>query len=254
MVLFRYFAAVLPAVTAILVLSALTVWPAALAALIVGWLAVAALTFAFLGGQEAKTSNYWQLVLPPALLFLSAVGFELLSEAAAVHLAVAISVSALILCYSWNLYLFLHQPLRYTARTLERLAILSNLSSVFLGGAALFGLRLFLSLPAWKLSLAVLLGGALLFGQSFRSAKLPSRPAFAYLLIFSFLMFQLSVALISLPILYTVSGAVLTLAFYVFLGIGRHLLGGTYAAGIGRRYALITAFCLVLVLGTARWS
>lgn len=254
MVLLRYLASILPSLAAIGAFLASAAWPREFNLIVGSWLLVLAAAHLFLGGGEARRLRHWYSALPAVALFVSSLGFVLFSESAAARLAVIFSVSMILAASYWSFYLYLHQPLRYTARSLEHLTFLSNVLSVFFGSVTLFGLRLYLSLAVWRLSLIVLFSSALLLALSFWAAKLKFKESFPLIVIFTLLLTELIVALTGLPIGEIVSGAVVALIFYTFAGVGRHVLSGTFTARIGGRFGAITGSGVLLVLITAQWS
>lgn len=254
MVLFRYFATFLPALSAVLAFEYLFFSPSALFFLIIGWVVVVFFVGLFLGKAEAWTFSFWQFVIPPLTIFLSAILYSLFLENALLRHAVALLVSLYIAVVFWSMYVYLYQPLRYQANSLEHLSHVCNLFTMFFATVSLFGFRLFLGLPAWVLAFGIFALSALLIEQSFWVSKLKPRDTMPYVFVFPFLLTELAVAVMGLPVTSVVSGAAVTLAYYAFLGLSRTVLRGTYTKAVGQRYAIISLIGICLLFVTARWS
>ncbi len=254
MVLLRYFAAFFPAIAAFLTFEALFRFPQHVFTLLLAWLAVFAAAHIFLGRGEARTFGHWQFAIPSAMLIVSGAAYALFLESPLLRQALAIFLPLLIGVVFWNVYLFLHQPLRYQANSLEHLSLLANLLTMFFSVTSLFGLRLFLGIPAWILALSVFALGVVLVQQSFWVSKISHQDAKPYLLLIPFVLVQFVVALMGLPVTHAVSGAATAIVYYLFLGMTRAVLRKTYTPHIGRRYALIAVIGMVLLFATAQWS
>ncbi len=254
MALLRYLAILVPAVAALAAFKLIFSFPALVIPIVIGWSVLSLTAHYFLGGKEARSAAHWRFAVPPAMIFIAAAAYSLLIESAVFRPLLAVGVSALLFVVYWNIYLFYYQPLRYQANALEHLSMLGNLLAVYFGAVSLFGLRLFLGLHAWEIALAVVVGSALLVEQSFWVSKLPFDRTRPYVFLLPFLLLELAAALFILPLTHTVSGAIFTIVYYVLLGITRGILRGTYSPGTAKKYAVIAATGLVLVLATARWS
>lgn len=254
MVLLRYFAAFFPAIAAFFAFEALFRFPQQVFVILGLWLAVFAAAHAFLGHKEKHTFARWQFAIPSATLIVSGSAYALFLESSLLRQGLAFFLPLLVGVVFWNVYLFLYQPLRYQANSLEHLSLLANLLTMFFSVTSLFGLRLFLSTPAWVLALAVFVLGGMLVQQSFWVSKISHQDAKPYLLLIPFVLVQFVVALMGLPVTHAVSGAATAIVYYIFLGMTRAVLRKTYTPQIGKRYAFIAVIGMVLLLTTAQWS
>jgi hypothetical protein len=178
----------------------------------------------------------------------------LLIETPSVRHLLALAMAALLAGVYWNLYIFIHQPVRYQPHSLEHLSILCNLLAVFFGATSLYGLRLYLGLDPYAMTALAFFGSAILVQQSFWVSKLKFADTAPFLFITPLLLTELSAALYGLPVVHMVSGAAFTLAYYGLLGTVRRSLRGTWTRNAGLRYAIVTFLGLIAVLVTARWS
>jgi hypothetical protein len=254
MVLLRYLAVFFPALSAFLMFEVLFRFPQQVFLLLGVWLAIFVAAHIFLGRGEARTFAHWQFAIPSAVLVLSGAAYALFLESPLLRQGLALFLPFLVGVVFWNVYLFLYQPLRYQANSLEHLSLLANLLTMFFGVTSLFGLRLFLSIPAWTLALAVFVLSALLVQQSFWVSKISHIDAKPYLLLIPFVLMQFVVALMGLPVTHAVSGAATAIVYYIFLGMTRAILRKTYTPRAGLRYASIAVLGMALLFATAQWS
>ncbi len=254
MVLLRYLVSFLPAIGSFLAFETIFAVPRALPFALGSWFVLLVVCHAFLGRREARSWRHWQFAIPPVFLFLSAATAVLLLETAVVRTLIALVVSLLVGAVSWNVYLYLYQPIRYVPSSLEHQSALCDLLAVCFGSMAVFGFRLYLGLPAWGLASAVFVWSVVLVQQAFWVAKIPSRAAAPFAVAIPLLLTELAVALAALPVTYVVAGATLAAACYAFLGMTRRVLRNAYRPAVGRRYAVIGLGSVIALLATARWS
>lgn len=254
MVLLRYLATIIPGVAAFIVFELLFAHPNAVYMLLASWFGIFLATHLFLVGGESRRDVRWQFALPSIALFLSVAIYSLFAESGIARHALAFGTAAFLNMVTWNVYVFLYQPLRYQTNALEYLSHIGNLFTVFFATTSIYGFRLFLGIPAGVVALSVGVLTGLLLQQSFWVSKLGGKNARPYIFLIPFLLVELSVALIALPVIPLVAGAVVTIAYYALLGLARSVLRDAFTPSVGRRYILISMLGIFLLFLTAQWS
>jgi hypothetical protein len=253
MVLLRYIATVIPALSAAAALELVFAFPRQIIFWGLAWLIITLVVHALLCGREIRSPSFWQFAIPPITLFVTAAAYSLLIQSPVVRHLLAIVLAVLLFAIYWNLYIFIYQPVRYLPHSLEHLSVLCNLLAVFFGATGLFGLRTYLGLNALTIVALAFAGSALLVQQSFWVSKLKFRDTAPYLLIIPLLESEAAAALYGLPVGYATSGAVFTLSYYCLLGMVRRSLRGTYTRASAWRYAIVTLGGVALVFFSAKW-
>lgn len=254
MVLLRYLATMIPGVAALVILEILFANPTAVYALLASWLVIFLITHLFLVAGESRRDIRWQFALPSIALFLSVAMYALFAESGVTRHVLAILTAIFLNLVTWNVYVFLYQPLRYQTNALEYLSHIGNLFTVFFATVSIYGFRLFLGLPAWIVAVSVGVLTGLLLQQSFWVSKLAGKNTRPYIFVIPFLLVELSVALLALPVVPLVAGAVLTVTYYAFLGLSRSVLRNAFSCSVGQRYMLISLLGIFLLFLTAQWS
>lgn len=206
-----------------------------------------------LAGFRFREPERWFLVGIPAALVVSAYAVALFLESDASKLALATTVALLVFFFAEHLFAFLHLPAAYQLHALEHVSLVVNAVTMFFAATSLFGLRLFLSLPLWVLSAACFVVSLFLLAATFWVCKVGTNRLRPYALGGALMLTELFLAMSFLPTGFFTNAALLTIFFYLYLGISRAHVLSKLSRPVARRYASVSIFLTILILATARW-
>lgn len=200
------------------------------------------------------SKDLWNLLALPIVFMLGnvAVAMIVINDSAYNGLAI-FSGLALYLLY-WQYYLYLNAPFQYQPYSLENLSWYLSLFCAFCLASAGFGALILLQFNLWIILVALII---LFFGLTysfFWLHKVPWRESRLSILIILLLVVELFIALSFLPIGYYVSGLLLAVAYYLFLGLSQ--LNATDPGNIKRAaaYLFVAGAVVILILLTAKWQ
>lgn len=190
----------------------------------------------------------------PLVLLGSGMFFYLFLDDLLLHRVVSIGVAFLVWFYYDNVYTFLHRVQSYQPFALQNIANYILLVSSFFFAAGLFGIRVFLQTPLALLVAVFAVGTALMITIQYWTYKVPVRTSLLYSAGVVLMLVELFLVIYYLPTGYEVNGALVAVFFYVLSNLTRlHLIGALKPSGV-RRYMIIGASMVVLVLLTAQWT
>jgi len=200
-----------------------------------------------------RTFAFWNLLGTPVLYLLATFGLLLLMENPLFALLLAIVCILLVTLFYEYVFQYIHLPARYQPFSIEYLSLLLNVLTVFSLSSVAYGLLLLVQAPLFLLSLLfLLLAFFILYGTLIVSKAEESR-ARPYALSGAVLTTEVFVALAFLPSgLYT-NAVLITLFFYFFLGLTRARVIGKLSASVLRRYLIVAAVLLLIVLASTNW-
>ncbi|HBR80699.1 MAG: hypothetical protein UX09_C0046G0015 [Candidatus Uhrbacteria bacterium GW2011_GWE2_45_35] len=201
-----------------------------------------------------KKIDAWILLGIPFLLAVSSFFLLLFLEGNGMKILVITLATCLIWLFAENLFTYLHLPAAYQVNALEYLSLVVNVVSVYFFTTALFAVRLFLSAPLWKLVPFFALFVFALTAATFWVCKIEKEKVLVNSLGGTILFCELFVVFSFLPASFFSNAGLLTLFFYLFLGIVRSQLLEKLNKIVLRRY-LVTVFIIaLLIVWTARWT
>lgn len=164
-------------------------------------------------------------------------------------------ISAAIVWWLWleQLYRFHYQPNQYVPFSVANVtSLVTVLTSFFLISAA-FAFKLFLGYPIWAMTVITAGAGFLFTIEMIWSEKLSPWRYWIMPITIALLTAELFWTLSYLPSSYLVNGFLLTVMLYVIVNLGRFRMKQELQPVIVRRYLLISALVVLLVVATARW-
>ena len=228
-------------------------FPDRILTILVGGLVVFGLVFAWFIPEPKRSWPFWAFWLTGVLFYLSAVVLFLFFE----HefsknlLAAVAAVGALF--YIGHLRLYLFEPSRYRPYSVERMSSVIYLLTAFFAAASGFGFILLVQAPLWALTPVMFLLYFFLCSGTLWVSKIemPTRAVFS--IIGGLVLMELFVVVSFLPSGYITNAAIVTLAFYVFLGLTRALFQGRLTKSVVLRYLGFSILLLLGILLTAQW-
>lgn len=217
-------------------------------------LAVFFILLKFLVRRPWRGAEFWIFVGTPFFFVASSLVLLLFLESAGMKVLVITLSTFLVWLFSENLFIYQYLPNNYQVNALEYLASVINVVCVYFFTAALFALHVFLNLPLW---LTAPFSALVFFVAIFSSlwlAKIGKERIWPNTLGGTVLFTELFIVFSFLPSGFFPSAALLTLIFYLFLGIVRAHLRGKLNKAVYQRYLLASAIFILMIIWTARWT
>lgn len=209
--------------------------------------------FARLLHWKVRTFQFWHFLGTPALYLVAAFGMIFLFEQPLTSTILAgISVLFLML-FAEYIFQFTHLPSQYQPFSIEYLTLLLNVLTIFFLSSVAFGLHLLVQTPLFLLSLSFFLFSLFILYGTLWVSKADDARAKPYALAGSILTTEFFVTLAFLPSgLYT-NAALVTLFFYLFLGLTRAQVHHKLSATVVKRYVGVAIVLLVIILLSSDW-
>lgn len=151
------------------------------------------------------------------------------------------------------IFQYTHLPSQYQPYSIEYLTLLLNVLTIFFLSSVAYGVHLLIQAPLWLLSAVFfLLSFFILYGTLWVS-KADDRRSKPYALAGSILTTEFFVTLAFLPSSLYTNAALISLFFYLFLGLTRAQVHHKLTARVARRYLGIAAVLLLAILLSADW-
>jgi len=204
-------------------------------------------------GKKINQLYFWVMLLPPFWLIVASVSLMVIAEAEIFRWAIAIFTPLVIGFFYRQVYIYNFAPEQYQPYALENLSVSINIFIVFLAASSLFGFRLFLGL-SWTMLLGIFVLIVLtLTYQTLWAHKLSHKQMVWWLLSSVALLGQLFIAMGYLPVQYIVSGIIIAIAFYLFIGLNRLVIRQAFRRRLVAQQVILSSVLTLVVLITARW-
>lgn len=155
--------------------------------------------------------------------------------------------------YTYVLNLYIHIRPRYQAHALENITSYINVVCLFFTATSLYALQIFINAPAWVVMVTGTAVVAVLTYAIMWVSDIVFSTCWRYIVLVSLLMLEVITVMTFLPITVFARGAIVAIMYYALVGIVRNQLLRIHGPAVIRRYAVITAFALALILLTADW-
>lgn len=218
------------------------------AVVVTGGIAASALV-----GRSEVRGGRWHFALLAGLYVVSALGFLVLLDTTTFqHLHSAMAAG---LWWLWieQLYRFHYLPGTYIPFSVANVTSLVTVVTAFYLFSTAFALKLLLGYPFWLLTVLVGLAGTLFAIEIIWSEKLSPWRFWSMPMTIGLVVAELFWALNYLPAGYFVNGLIVTVMLYLSVNLGRFALKRALQPAVVKRYLLIAALMLLLVLLSARW-
>ncbi len=202
--------------------------------------------------QQAR-SDWWRFAITPILLAVAGLLFSLLVSGRFSPIAVLAGIGLLEIPYWRYVYLYAARPGSYAPFSLERLSASLNFLTVYFLAAAAYGLKTFLDVPAWLITLSFALLIALLWNQWLWASKVSLAHGWRYAVVATIVLVELFWLQSFSPLDFRLLAFPLATGYYVLLNLMSLRLSGN----LERRslYALgaVMLASWVAVFLTAQW-
>ncbi|MBI4714192.1 hypothetical protein HY771_03345 [Candidatus Uhrbacteria bacterium] len=212
-----------------------------------------ALLYARLLHFKVRTFQFWHFLGTPILYLLASFGMIFLFEQPTISLALAILSVLFLVLFSEYIFQFTHLTSQYQPYSIEYLTLLLNVLTIFFLSSVAYGVNLLVQTPLWALApIFFLLSLFILYGTLWVS-KVDEARSKPYAIAGSILTTEFFVTLAFLPSgLYT-NAALITLFFYLFLGLTRAEVRHKLSKQVALRYLITSAILLILIVASANW-
>lgn len=212
-----------------------------------------ALLYARLLHFHVRSFEFWYFLGIPLLYLLASFGMMFLFEQALSSLLLSLVSVLFLMLFAEYLFQYTHLPSQYQPYSIEYLSLLLNVLTIFFLSSVAYGTNLLIQTPLWILApIFFLLSLFILYGTLYVS-KADSARSRPYALAGSILTTEFFVTLAFLPSgLYT-NAALITLFFYLFLGLTRAQVHHKLSASVVRRYVGVAVVLFVVILLSTDW-
>jgi len=202
---------------------------------------------------EVRTFQFWNFVLTPLLFLIASLGMIFFLEQSFTIWLIAGLSTALLLLYAEYVFQYIHLPATYQPYSLEYLSLLLNLLTVFFLSAVGFGLVLLVQISLGLVSIVALCCFIFLIYGTFWVSKAHESKMKPYTLGGSFLMTELFIAISFLPTSYFTSAALMTVLFYLFIGLTRAHVLRTLSTPMIKHYLITSSVLLLAIIFSSQW-
>jgi len=207
-----------------------------------------------LAGWSFRTADFWSFFALPFCLALSSLFLLLFVEGQGMKILIIVLATFLLWLFAENIFAFLYLSNSYQVNALEYLSLVVGVISVFFITTAFFALRLFFGFPLWLIvpfhaMIVFILFASVLWICKIEKTRLLSNTFGAVLLLA-----ELFLCLAFLPASFFANAALLTLFFYLFLGIVRAHLLHRLNQTVLKHYLLAVGLITMIVIITTRWT
>jgi len=222
-------------------------------AIAIAMVVVGIFVFARLLSFEIRTFQFWHFVMTPILFLVASLGMIFFLEQELVILVIAITSTALVILYAEYVFQYLHLPSIYQPYSLEYLSLFLNLLTVFYLSSVGFGSILLLQTSLVAVSVVAFLCFAFVIYGTFWVSKAHESKIKPYTYGGSILMTEFFVSVSFLPSGFYTNAAIMTILFYVFIGLTRAHVLRTLSAPVVKRYLIISGVLLIATLLSSQW-
>lgn len=198
--------------------------------------------------------NFWHFLILPLLTTTAAwLCLIFFADTLYFHL-VSVGVGLLLYFLINQYYLYFYVPFKYQPYSLESLSLYVSILAALFFSIACFGSLILLQIPTYWIALAMLVFFFLLTYQYFWINKYSWSKSWLFILVIVLLIVELFAVTAYLPTGYYVNSLILTVVYYLTLGISKQSLSENLSKKKISGFLIVGGLCLLLVLISARWD
>lgn len=216
---------------------------------------IEALLYAHLAQFRPRSFESWALIGTPLLLLLSGSFLFLFLGSSSLRLGLLVLSGFFLFLYAENLFGFVHLPVFYQRHSLQNLTVVLLLISVFFFSGSAFAVLMFVPVISfiWVVVILTPIVFALL-AVGLWMGRMPRERYLLYTFIGVILYLELFIAVSSLPAVFLTSAALLTIPFYLFLGLSRAETQARVGRRLMTRYVGLALVTLFLIVVSSDWT
>jgi len=203
--------------------------------------------------NSKKAKDWYYFLFLPITFLISAVAFSTLSGNRFLTHFIIILTSIFIYIYIRTVFNYLYKRFQYKNLSLENISSYGNFLAFFFMSATVFGLQSFLNITIWYTIIIIMVGSLLILMQMMWVNNVKSSERFVYLVLGAFVLVELAWSISYLPSNFLVSGFVLSVCYYMLIGLTRFHLLKELNKRIIKLYLGFGLSSILIVLLTARW-
>lgn len=207
-----------------------------------------------LTGRKLKSLQFWNFLITPHLFLLISWFFTIFLESRMLLHIVAVLSAVVIGIFLEETYVYFNLPKKYYPYSLENISNYINLITIFLLFSSLYSLIVFLNFSTWYLSVIVMTITFLLAYQTTWINKISFSKSWLFIIVITLLMTELFSVISFLPTSFYVNGIVLTVCYYIIVGLSRYFLLEQLESKSTKRYLVIGIVAIIIAIVTAQWS
>lgn len=206
--------------------------------------------FVIAGNSGDRWYNHF---ISPALLILGSIALTTMVASKLFVQAMLIGAVILLYLYLRMLYIYLINFNLKQREGLENFSAYSNFLAFYFISSSLYGVRAFLNYEVWPLMLLMILAVSLFVYQIFWINNIKFKLSSFYILLISLVVTELAWAATFLTLSFYILGLIVTICYYVLVGITRFYLKETLDKKIVKLYLIFGLSSILIVLLSARW-
>jgi hypothetical protein len=212
-----------------------------------------ALLYARLLHFKIRTFQFWHFLGTPTIYFISSFGMIFLFEQQTISIVLAVFSILFLVLFAEYIFQFTHLTSQYQPYSIEYLTLLLNVLTIFFLSSVAYGANLLIQTPLWILAPIFFLFSLFILYGTLWVSKADEARSKPYAIAGSILTTEFFVAFAFLPSgLYT-NAALITLFFYLFLGLTRAEVRHKLSKQVAIRYLITSAILLILIIMSSSW-
>lgn len=202
----------------------------------------------FLFKKKYKNQFSIQFIIFPLLFLNSTLFYSLLITKIIFVTPIYFLCSYIIYKYFKNVYYCLSRNQAYKKADLENISSYGNLILVFFFFSGIFGLSSFLGISAWVLAIAIVPFISLIIYQVLWINGVGYKQSLLFMILGAFIILELAWAIFFLPYTNISLGLILTICYYVYIGLTRFYLKGNLENKIINRYLIVGVASIIIII------
>lgn len=203
--------------------------------------------------SSEKEEKSWNILILPSVFTINLVMFStLVSSKFFIQFLFFLCVVFLYYCFR-TFYFYLIKTGSYKKYSLENISSYGNFLAFYFLASSVYGLQSFLNAPLWLLMLFLLVFIALIVYQTIWVNQINLKEGMFFLLLIDLILLELAWSISFLTLSYYILGLVLTISYYILIGLIRFYLLGILNRRHVKLYLVFGFSSILFVLLTARW-
>lgn len=203
---------------------------------------------------ERNFRSFFLFLTTPLFLVLGQFIFVLFLEGKLLRHIIAIIPTMILGIFLENTYVHFQKKEKYEQYSMGNILSFLSLIILYLFAASLFGFIVYLNVSLWIATFIIMFVAFIVTEQVMYFHEVSFQKSWPYLVIISLVVGEFFWVINFLPSSLYVNAFILTVLYYLMIGVSRNHLLGILNRSVFFRYFFISIFSLLVVLITAKWS
>ncbi len=203
---------------------------------------------------ERNPRSFFLFLATPLFLVLGQFIFVLFLEGKLLRHIIAIIPTMILGIFLENTYVHFQKKEKYEQHSMGNILSFLSLIILYLFAASLFGFIVYLNVSLWIATFIIMFVAFIVTEQVMYFHEVSFQKSWPYLVITSLVAGEFFWVINFLPSSLYVNAFILTVLYYLMIGVSRNHLLGILNRSVFLRYFFISIFSLLVVLITAKWS